>query len=56
MVEVGDETYEADATPLTGEDRERTWAMLKENFPFFADHEAGTSRVIPVVALTRVAT
>jgi hypothetical protein len=27
--------------------------MLKQTYPFFADHEAKTSRVIPVVALTR---
>jgi hypothetical protein len=27
--------------------------MLKENYPFFAEHEAKTERTIPVVALTR---
>jgi len=52
-VEVGDETYDALAEPLEGEQRERTWAMLKENYPFFAEHEAKTERTIPVVALTR---
>lgn len=53
-VEVGDETYEATATELTGEDRARTWAMLKERYPFFADHEAKVARTIPVVALVRL--
>ncbi|WP_280308918.1 nitroreductase family deazaflavin-dependent oxidoreductase [Nocardia abscessus] len=52
-VEVGAETYPALAIPLTGEDRARTWAMLKNTYPFFAEHETATSRVIPVVALTR---
>lgn len=58
-VEVGDESdhgdggYEAVATPARGEERERLWRMIKENYPFFADHEAKTSRVIPVVVLTR---
>jgi deazaflavin-dependent oxidoreductase (nitroreductase family) len=52
-VEVGDETYDARAEPLQGEERERVWAMIKENYPFFAEHEAKTERTIPVVALTR---
>ena len=38
-VEVGNETYEAVATPLEGEERDRLWAMLKQTYPFFADHE-----------------
>jgi deazaflavin-dependent oxidoreductase (nitroreductase family) len=52
-VEVGHETYEAVATPLEGEERDLLWAMLKQTYPFFADHETSTSRPIPVVALTR---
>jgi deazaflavin-dependent oxidoreductase (nitroreductase family) len=52
-VEVGDEMYEAVATPLEGEERDRLWTMLKQTYPFFAEHERSTSRTIPVVALTR---
>lgn len=52
-VEVGDEAYEASAATAEGEERERLWPMLKESYPFFADHEASTSRIIPVVVLTR---
>jgi deazaflavin-dependent oxidoreductase (nitroreductase family) len=52
-VEVGDERYDAVATELAGEERERVWTMLKQAYPFFADHEAGTERQIPVVALVR---
>jgi deazaflavin-dependent oxidoreductase (nitroreductase family) len=51
-VEVGDESYDAVATPLTGADREATWARIKAMYPFFADHECRTERTIPVVALT----
>jgi deazaflavin-dependent oxidoreductase (nitroreductase family) len=54
-VEVGDERYEARATPLTGSDRERAWAFITERFPFFADHERMAGRRIPVVALERIA-
>lgn len=52
-VEVGDQTYDAVAAPTESEERARLWAMLKQTYPFFADHEASTDRAIPVVALTR---
>jgi deazaflavin-dependent oxidoreductase (nitroreductase family) len=53
VVEVGPERFDAIATPLAGDERERVWTMLKEKYPFFAEHETKTSREIPVVALTR---
>ncbi|WP_324190202.1 nitroreductase family deazaflavin-dependent oxidoreductase [Nocardia cyriacigeorgica] len=53
VVEVGEETYDAQAAPLEGAEREQIWAMLKQTYPWFADHEKKTDRVIPVVALTR---
>ncbi|MFE3441531.1 nitroreductase family deazaflavin-dependent oxidoreductase [Nocardia sp. NPDC059180] len=53
VVEVGDETYDAQALPLEGEERERVWQMLKQTYPWFVDHEKRTDRIIPVVALTR---
>lgn len=53
VVEVGPDTYEAVATPLAGAERTRLWTMLKQTYPFFADHEAATARTIPVVALSR---
>ena len=53
-VEVGDEAYPALATTLDGADRAGAWSMLKEGYPFFADHEISAERVIPVVALTRI--
>jgi deazaflavin-dependent oxidoreductase (nitroreductase family) len=53
-VEVGDETFEAVATPLVGEERRRVWATLTAAYPFFADHEAAIDREIPVVRVTKV--
>ena len=52
-VEVDAETYDAVATPLTGAERAQVWTMLKQTYPFFADHEAAITRVIPVIALTK---
>lgn len=51
-VEVGPETYEAEARALAGEERERAWGQIKASYPFFAEHEQKAApRVIPVVAL-----
>jgi deazaflavin-dependent oxidoreductase (nitroreductase family) len=52
-VEVGAQTYDALAIPTEGDERERLWALIKSAYPFFADHEAATERVIPVVAISR---
>jgi deazaflavin-dependent oxidoreductase (nitroreductase family) len=52
-VEVGTESYPALATPAQGAERDRRWSMIKEKYPFFADHETTAGRTIPVVALTR---
>jgi deazaflavin-dependent oxidoreductase (nitroreductase family) len=52
-VEVGTETYEATATPLTGEERDRLYARHAGLYPQFADYQARTARKIPVVALVR---
>ncbi|QGV80718.1 nitroreductase/quinone reductase family protein [Streptomyces ficellus] len=53
-VETGVLTYEAEATVLTGEDRDRAFARAVEVEPGWAAYQAKTSRVIPVVALTEV--
>jgi hypothetical protein len=52
-VEVGTETYEAGATALTGEERDRLYAKQAALRPVFAEYEQKTTRKIPVVALTR---
>ena len=38
-VEIGDESYEAEALPLTGDEYDRLWSEIKEKRPSFADHE-----------------
>ena len=41
------------ATPVTGAERDAIYSRQKELVPQFADYEAKTDRVIPVVALVR---
>jgi deazaflavin-dependent oxidoreductase (nitroreductase family) len=53
VVEVGSERFDAVASAIAGDRRDRVWSMLKARYPFFADHEAGTGRTIPLVALAR---
>jgi deazaflavin-dependent oxidoreductase (nitroreductase family) len=52
-VEFGTDRFTATATPLTGAERDRVFDRQKEIFPTFAEYEAKTTRIIPVVALTR---
>ncbi len=52
-VEVGAETYDADATVLTGEERDRFYARQSELNPQFGEYQKKTSRKIPVIALSR---
>ena len=53
-VEVGSETYEATATILTGEERDRLFAKQAELYPQFGEYQAKTTREIPVIALERL--
>lgn len=52
-VEVGSETYTATAVVTQGTEREALWASITEQYPFFVEHQAKTTREIPVVALER---
>jgi deazaflavin-dependent oxidoreductase (nitroreductase family) len=52
-VEVGNEIFEATAIVTEGEERQRLWARIVEQYPFFAEHQAKTTRQIPVIALER---
>ena len=54
IVELADQTYEADAVPLGGKERESMWSVITGLYPFFIEHEATAGRKIPVVALNRV--
>jgi deazaflavin-dependent oxidoreductase (nitroreductase family) len=53
-VEVGSETYEATASPLETEERDRVFAEQVARYPGFAEYQEKTTRVIPVIALTRL--
>jgi deazaflavin-dependent oxidoreductase (nitroreductase family) len=50
-VEIGASTYRATAVPLAGEERDRIYAEQAARYPGFADYQAKTTRVIPVVEL-----
>ncbi|MEV4750746.1 nitroreductase/quinone reductase family protein [Streptosporangium amethystogenes subsp. fukuiense] len=50
----GTETYAAEAVPLEGDERDRLYAVQAELDPAFAAYQAGTTRVIPVIALHRL--
>jgi deazaflavin-dependent oxidoreductase (nitroreductase family) len=50
-VEVGEGTHVATAVEVKGEERHRVFTIQKELVPTFAEYEAGTDRVIPVVEL-----
>ena len=52
-VEVGKETYEATATVLKGEERDRLYARQAELYPQFGEYQKRTTRKIPVIALER---
>jgi deazaflavin-dependent oxidoreductase (nitroreductase family) len=54
-VEVGGDTKQVVAREAQGDERERIWAAHKEAYPGFAEYEAKTDRVIPVVILEPVA-
>lgn len=51
-IEVGTETVEVSATEATGEERDRLYAKQAGLYPQFAEYEAKTDRVIPVVVLS----
>ncbi len=53
-VEVGTESFEARATVLSGEERDRHFKRHAEQFPGFAEYQAKTTRIIPVIALERL--
>jgi deazaflavin-dependent oxidoreductase (nitroreductase family) len=52
-VELGTDTFAATAVIVEGEERERIYAEQARRFPGFAEYQAKTDRVIPVVELVR---
>lgn len=54
-VEQGTERFQARASVITGEERDRLYARHAELMPGFADYPKKTTRTIPIVVLERVA-
>jgi deazaflavin-dependent oxidoreductase (nitroreductase family) len=52
QIEVGADTFDAVASEATGEQRERLFSKQAERAPAFAEYQAKTERVIPVMVLT----
>jgi len=52
-IEVGDETIAVRATELTGAERDEKYRTQSERYPGFGAYQEKTSRMIPVIALTR---
>lgn len=52
-VEVGTEQYEAVATVLDRAERDRVYAAQAADYANFAEYQEKTTRVIPVVKITR---
>ena len=52
-VTIGKETFEVMAHELSGEARDRAWALVVERFPMYATYQRKTTRQIPVFALKR---
>ena len=51
--EIGTETIALTASVVAGSERDRIYAEQASRYPGFAEYEANTDRVIPVVALDR---
>jgi deazaflavin-dependent oxidoreductase (nitroreductase family) len=52
-VEMGPDTFDATATVVKGSERDRIYAEQASRYPGFAEYQANTNRVIPVVAVDR---
>jgi deazaflavin-dependent oxidoreductase (nitroreductase family) len=51
-IEVGSDTVEVTASDVKGAEHDELFGRQAAAYPMFADYQAKTSRVIPVVALT----
>lgn len=52
-VEIGSDSFDVTVTELHGDERDRAYKSMADEFANFAEYEQKTSRKIPVVALTR---
>ena len=52
-IEVGTESFDVTAEPVSQSERDRIYALQVERYPGFGEYEQKTTRVIPVVKLVR---
>ena len=52
-VEVGSDTFDTTALVVEGASRQQLWSRITELYPFFIEHQAKTTRQIPVIVLER---
>ncbi len=52
-IEIGSERIDVTAVELTGEEREVIWEQQKVDAPQFAEYDAKTDRVIPLIRFER---
>ncbi|MEP7289918.1 MAG: nitroreductase/quinone reductase family protein [Chloroflexota bacterium] len=52
-VEIGKETFQAQAVVTTGAERERLWTQATHTEPAFAEYQAKATRQIPLIMLER---
>jgi deazaflavin-dependent oxidoreductase (nitroreductase family) len=53
-VEVGDDSFAVEAEEIKGEERDALYAKQAALYPGFKEYEEKTTRVIPVIALSRL--
>ena len=53
IIEIGTETFDAIADVAGEQERDRLWARGVEMYPSLDEHQAKTTRQIPVIALSR---
>ena len=51
-IQVFDDVVPATARTVTGEERERLWALMRQIWPAYDEYQTKTDRQIPVVVLT----
>ncbi len=53
-VEVGTETFDVDATEITGDERDELWKRITAKMPGFGEYQKNSQgRIIPILALTK---
>ena len=52
--QIATQAFRATWRELAGTERDKAWAHMVDNFPFYANYQASTERVIPVIAMTRL--